>query len=308
MNSFLLFSIVSSFVVLANCHAILRVPTAFNTNPSKTSPCGGGATSVAVDAAWKIGSTVQITWEVVASDGVGLVSVSFDTTGTQTFPGATTIPLVVAPAIGYFNMTFTVPQLTCNGPNATCTAQFSSSSAWFSCTTVQLTVNAPPIIVTTPTCALVNGLSFCNQLNGQYVLVPYGQTALAVDQSTATAFTATLYNPNVFTTPNSTICSNAYQNFLCHNDLPYCGGPAAACQSVCNLALQVCGISASHIGLYNCASGPVSCCQNNTYSCNPTSASTPLNSIPNLHSGGVVGSSSVLIASLMLVLFALWML
>jgi len=311
MNSFLLLTIISSLIVLANSHAVLDNPKPFNPNPSKTSPCGGGTTSTLAEAAWQVGTVVQITWQVVATDGEGTVALAFDVNGAQTFNAANAIQLGNAPLVGFYNFTFTVPQLTCAGPNGLCTAQFASSSAWFSCTSVQLTAVPPPPINTNPTCQLVNGLTYCTQLNGQYALIPYGQTAVATDQNLVPVLAATLYNPNVFTTPNATGCNAAYQNFLCHNAMPYCGGIAAACQTVCNNALQLCGISASHIGLYNCAAGPASCCQNNTLPCAATGGVTSPSTaytIPNVYSGPKPASASSVLVSMMYLLFALWLL
>jgi len=307
-------TIVCSFIVFANSHAILRVPIPYVTIPSKTSPCAGGVTSTLASVAWQTGTKVNVTWQVVAADGVGTVSVNFDTAGGQTFVAGNAVQIGNAPAIAFYNFTFTVPALTC--PNGLCTAQFASSSAWFSCTSVQLTTVVPPPINTSPVCAQVNNLNYCSQLNGQAVLVPYGQTAASTDANAASTFTSTLYNPNVFTTPNATGCAAAYQNFLCHNGLPYCGGAAFACQTVCNTALQLCGISASHIGLYNCAAGPLGCCQNGTV-CQQTNSANPTGyTIPNVYSGPLatsavpakIGSASSVAFSMLLLLCALWML
>jgi len=297
--------VLCSLAILANSHAVLKVPIPFSANPSKTSPCGGGATAAVASANWQVGSVVSITWQVVAADGAGPLSAIFDVAGTQSFTAAP-IALGNPQVVGIYKYNISVPNLTCGGPNKLCTVQF-SANGWFSCTSVSLVTTPPVPVDTNPTCQLVNGLSFCSELNGQFVLVPFGQTAAATDASVAATFPVTLYNPNVFATPNSTACANAYHTFLCHNTLPYCGGAAFACKSVCNSAIQLCGITPSHLALYNCDAGPVSCCQNNTQACNPTSqvvqptipVGTSVIPIPK------VGLASSVVASFLLVILAM---
>jgi len=256
-------------------HAIVRNPMGWNTNPSTTSPCGAGTAPTSPDAIWKIGSTVIILWQVVAADGVGEVTMTFDPTGQQNFVGApvTLIQNIGAPnAVAFFNLTSVIPSTTCTGPNSMCTVQFKTSSNWFSCTSVQLVAVNPPPVNTNPTCEVATGLAFCSELNGQFVSVPHGQTPATVDSEVSATYPANLYNPNVFTNGNSSACAAAYKTFLCHNSLPYCG-TAAACQTLCYNAINTCKVTPAELGLYPCASGPISCCQNGTLPCNNPSIS-----------------------------------
>jgi len=263
---FLLFSFL--FISIQG-HAILRVPLGWNTNPSKTSPCGAGVQPTVPDAIWKVGTTVTITWQVVASDGSGAVTVTFDPTGQMNFVGApqSLISTIgTAPMVGTFNFSLTIPSVTCTGPDNMCSVQFMSSSAWFSCTSVQLVTTPPPPVITTPTCEIATGMKFCTQLNNQFVLVPHGQTAAGVDSEVSSTYSANVINPNVFTFGNSSACGPAYKNFLCSQTLPYCG-TQGACQAICNYALQTCGLTQKEADLYNCGLGPISCCQNGTLPC-----------------------------------------
>jgi len=256
----------SALYISGEAHAVLKIPQPWTTNPSKASPCGGAATLAAPSAAWKIGSTVNVTWQVIAGDGAGTVNIIFDANAAQNFVQSSAIQIGNAPNVGTFLFSFTVPQVTCNGANGVCSIQVASSSSWFSCSTVQLTQNnPPPVIPPAPACTLVKGLTFCSELNGQYVMVPPGQTPADVDTQTQQTFTANFANPKVFSS-NSTDCATAYKTFLCHNDLPYCPS-TAACQTLCGNALTLCEITTAHAGLYNCATGPQSCCQNNTNTC-----------------------------------------
>jgi len=286
----------SALYISGEAHAILKVPQPWSANPSKASPCGGAATIASPAAAWKIGSTVNITWQVIASDGSGTVNVIFDTTAKQAFQ-STAIQIGTAPQVGTYTFALTVPQITCGGTNGVCSVQVASSSSWFSCTTVELAQNnPPPVVPPTPTCTLVKGLTYCTELNGQYVMVPPGQTPADVDTQTQATFNANFANPKVFSS-NSTDCATAYKSFLCHNDFPYCPS-TGACQTLCGNALTLCQITTAHAGLYNCATGPTSCCQNNTNTCTPPSTAVfPLptsNGIPTNNGGNpTYGGASV---------------
>jgi len=265
----------SALYISGEAHAILRIPQPWAANPSKTSPCGGANTLATPDAAWKIGSVVNITWQVIAADGVGTVNIAYDTAAAQNFQTSTST-IGNAPAVGTYVFQYTVPNVNCN--NGICTAQLASSSSWFSCTTVQLTQNnPPPVIPPVPVCSLVNGLTFCAELNGQFVMVPPGQTPAEVDTQTHNTFNANFANPKVFSS-NSSACAAAYKTFLCHNDLPYCPSNAA-CQTLCGNALAACQITTEHAALYNCATGPQSCCQNNTNTCTPPATYGPTSQV-----------------------------
>jgi len=89
----------SALYISGEAHAILRFPVPWIGNPSKASPCGGANTLTAPAAAWKIGSTVNVTWQVIAGDGVGTVNITFDTTGAQAFQQGISVQIGSAPAL-----------------------------------------------------------------------------------------------------------------------------------------------------------------------------------------------------------------
>jgi len=89
----------------------------------------------------------------------------------------------------------------------------------------------------------------------------------AVDQQVATTFNQTLFNPNVFSTPNNPLCQQIFTKFFCGLTWPLCDKAPPGCITDCNKVAQQCGLLSTHFGLYNCstyteligdASGPCS--------------------------------------------------
>jgi len=118
-------------------HAILRVPTAWNTAESTTSPCGGSPFQITPDAVWTVGTQQQIVWDVTIGDGVGPVTAAIDPAGGTNF----SVPVLQngpSTTTGDHNFTVTVPNVQCTGVNNVCVMQVKSSSNWFSCTSLQV--------------------------------------------------------------------------------------------------------------------------------------------------------------------------
>jgi len=247
---------VSGLCSLVFGHAKLNVPVAWNAQPSKASPCGGGPQPTDTGTSFTIGGSTNIIWQVVAGDGVGAVSLSVDPTGGTTF--ANPVVIGTPTAVGTFTYPYTVPSVTCTGTGALCSIQVASSSGWFACSTVRFVQAGTPPPPPGVNCKVASGLTFCSFLNGHNIEIQPGTDIVALDQTLATTYTTTLYNPNVFSTPNNTICQTDYKTFLCHEQFPYCG-QTAACQSSCYDAIGKCGITTSHRGLYDCTQGPISC-------------------------------------------------
>jgi len=238
-------------------HAKLNVPPAWNPQPSKASPCGGGPQPTDTATTFTVGTTESITWQVVAGDGVGAVTLSVDPAAGTNF--ANGVVIGTPTAVGTYTYPYTVPSVTCTGANGLCNIQVASSSGWFACSTVRfdqpgVPVPPPP----TPSCQAVSGLTFCTMINGHSIEVEPGTDPLSLDKALAVTYTATLYNANVFSNPNTTLCQTDYKNYLCHSQFPWCG-QTAACQPSCYDAIGNCGITTSHRGLYDCTQGPITC-------------------------------------------------
>jgi len=251
--------LLACFFACALGHAKLVTPLAWNANPSKTSPCGGGTAPTVEAASWDQGSTQTVTWTVVAGDGAGQLNLYFDPAGTTTFTGAA-IPLGAPANVGTYEYTFTVPTtLVCTGPGSLCTAQVNSSSGWFACSSVKiLAANTPPVPPPPPVCTIPTELVFCLSRNRHNIQIPAGQKPNAVDKSISGTYAQNVKNVNVFANGNDTACQNAYKEFLCSSGLPACG-TTTACKSLCRDALQTCGIQPSHADLYKCDDGPDDC-------------------------------------------------
>jgi len=251
--------LVTCIVACALGHAKLVSPLAWNANPSKASPCGGGAAPTVEAETWDQGSQQTITWTVVAGDGAGQVNLYFDTAGTTTFTGAA-IPLGAPSSVGTYQYTFTVPNVVCTGqPGGLCTAQVNSSSGWFACSTVKiLAANTPPVPPPPPVCTTPTELVFCLQRNRHNVQIPAGQKPNAVDKAISSTYAQNVHNVNVFANGNDTACQDAYKDYLCHAGLPACGA-TTACKPLCRDAMQICGIQPSHADLYKCDQGPEDC-------------------------------------------------
>jgi len=244
-------------------HAKLNTPAAWNPQPSKAAPCGGAAQLTDTVTSWEIGGRSTVAWQVVAGDGVGAVSAIIDPTGGTTFTG-TPISLGTASVVGPATFTFTVPDTTCTGTSSDptkgpiCTVQIKSDSGWVACATVRVSGTFVPPPPKGVNCQVVEGLQYCTEQNGVNVEVAPGSVPANTDATVRETFLTTLYNPNVFSAPNTTRCATAYKNYLCKNAFPYCG-QEAACQPACYDAIGICKITDSHRGLYDCTQGVVKC-------------------------------------------------
>jgi len=268
-SSLELFFIIILFGYVYN-HAVLTNPLPWNPQPSKTAPCGGGVQSTSPVANWKIGATITLVWQVIAGDGVGPVTLQFDTSG-KTTNFSVNAPLTgpTPTTTGTFIFTFSAPNIACTGTGSTCTLNIFSSSNWFSCATVQFSTNGGA--VTGPlTCIVPLTLSFCSMVNNKQVFIQGSTTTANInanDQQVALTYNQTLFNPNVFSNPTNPLCQQIYQKFFCGLTWPLCNKAAPGCITDCNAVVQQCGLLSTHFGLYNCstfteligdASGPCS--------------------------------------------------
>jgi len=241
-------------------HAKLDIPdNAWNTQPSKVSPCGWGPQPTTSNTVWVAGTTVPIVWQIVAADGEGPATLTVDPAGGTNFSGKGTVIVTPTAVITYY-FNYTVPlTLVCTGPNQLCTIQVASSSGWFACASVFVQAPTAPPAPTVPasSCQIASNLVFCAQLNGHNVVIPTGVSPSALDGTVSETYYANLYNPLVFSTPNATGCHSSYQQLVCADQFPFCG-QTTACQSICNTAVSECGLTVAEKGLYVC-NGPISC-------------------------------------------------
>jgi len=249
---------------------------------------------------WIAGTVVNITWQIVAADGEGTVTLSLDPTGNTTFKNGVVIGTTTSVIV--YNFTYTVPANTvCTGPGKLCTIQVASSSNWFACASVLVTPAGipPPPTVPVSSCVLATGLNFCSALNGHYVVVPTGVDPVALDATVASTYTANLYNPNVFTTPNATGCAANYKALVCGDQFPFCT-QSTVCQATCNAAISACTLTVAEKNLYDCAQGPISCLDPNQAGTN-TAAPGPTGNTVNTPTGTALvttpGASNVLFVS-----------
>jgi len=246
-------------------HAVSIVPPAWNPNPSTTNPCGAGQNTNSPVATWTQNTQASITWQVVAADGAGPVSMIIDTTGAQNFAGTTAVkvPLVGATpgAVGTFQFTAAIPAVTCTGPKSTCTVQLATTN-WFSCATVSIVnpnSNATAAPTVAPNCYLASGLTFCTWMNGQYVTLPAGSISpITMDWNVQDTYNLYLGKPNVFQTPNGAGCLGWYKKFLCGLNFQPCGANygKGGCYQGCVNTNSFCTVDPSHITLYNCTNYP----------------------------------------------------
>jgi len=246
-----------------SAHAVSIMPPAWNPNPSTTAPCGNGANPQATSINWNIGTTQTITWQVLALDGAGAVTVLIDTTGGQTFTQGTspsmTLTGTIPPGVGTYNFTSTVPNVKCTGTGGTCTLQLKSSSGWYSCATVAIVdPNNPPATkapTLPPNCQPAFGLTFCTMMNGQNVYLPNGQiSAISLDHAVNSAYTQYLANPKVFHNPYDTNCQGWFKKFICGLNFQPCGAAygTGGCQQACLNTNSFCQVDNSHLTLYQC--------------------------------------------------------
>lgn len=277
-----------SLVALANGHAILNQPAAWNTQPSTRAPCGGATAAgrTPIQLAVAAGGTLNLDWQVVAGDGAGPVTVSIDPNGGTNFAVQARVTSAnTNAAVGRYKIAATVPAGTVCGQTG-CTLQVKSSSNWYSCSSINLqaaptqqptpkpTTPAPteqtvtqqptanpteptpkptrvPTRVPTPLpklCLTASNLNFCDMLNGKSVLAESNQQMALNDQLAANAFADDTANPKVFLLTTDT-CKTNYKNVLCNKYLPGCTS-STTCKGNCQRT-NAC-MDPSHAGLLNC--------------------------------------------------------
>lgn len=254
-------------LVAVHGHAVLRDPIPFNTNPTTTRFCGVNPITDNMkstpQAIWQVGTTVTITWQVVAGDGAGPVIGGLDTKGGTNFSTPLWNGGFTTTSTGTFKQSFTVPPVSCTAPNF-CTFGI-SSSGWYSCSTVSV-VNAavprqPP---TAPQCKAISGrTSFCGATGS--VLVSNGADPDDVDAELASVYSANLGNNKVFNgAVTSSACTSSYKTLLCSVSLTPCDPATSqaitateACHGQCQQTMDDCGIVQAHIDLYPCSTYPL---------------------------------------------------
>lgn len=239
----------------ALAHSVLSSPAPWNSNPSKTNPCGGG-TPTAVTATYQKGSQITITWRVIAGDGTGPISANIDLAGDTNFN--TPLTVTGSGANPTTTGTFTAQVQLPDAVSSKATLQIKSSSNWYSCASIALSATAPAP-TTTPssggTCIQLTGLTFCSDLNGVNVQpLAAGKSATSVDSELRATHENYLANPNVFQ-PQSSACSETYRKLLCAQAFVRCGATNTdACATTCRLSNHLCNLQDSHADLYPCDS------------------------------------------------------
>jgi len=251
-------------------HAVLKTPTPYNANPSKTAPCGLAGTfpTLTSQATWLVGDTVTIVWQMIAGDGNGLVTVVADPNGGTDFSAANAKPITTFNTndVKTYTQSFVVPDISCAASkDGLCTIQFATATNWFSCTRVNITAcpgcPAPP--PPAPKCTTATGLAFCvgtNQRNNRAVLIPEGQSPVVIDAELSATFNSYLNNTNVFTNGKDATCRTDYKTFLCNSQLPLCPGSGeaysqvSACRAQCRQTMKECQLTELHAALYDCDS------------------------------------------------------
>lgn len=268
--------LICALVACALGHGVMTIPTPLNTNPTTQNPCGVANLPQApvASATWAIGQTVTAGWHLIAGDGGTTVTGVFDPTGTEVFTTAnaqlvTGFDGLATPSLGFYNQTFTVPNVDCSAaPGKVCLFRMASNTGWNSCTYVNVTncPECPPPPPPTPKCTQVadNTLSFCfgtQDLNKQVYILPT-DSATDIQANLKQVFYANLNNTNVFLNGNDTACRQAYLTFLCALDLPPCPGSndpiavGSACKTMCQTAMDECQLNPKHEALYDCTALP----------------------------------------------------
>jgi hypothetical protein len=260
-------AVLLAFVASIYAHSISRIPPAWNPNPSKTAQCGGGRPGPVVMNLY-VGQTQDFTWEVVAGDGAGAVTIRLDPSG-GSFVGGNFATLertdnIVPQGVGTFKFSAKVPDVTCTGTDGTCTLQMFSTSNWYSCATVKVIRSTNGTGTTTQptlptTCNVASGLKFCTWMNGQNVVVPPGQISpLTLDWAVQNAYNSYLQNTLVFKNPNHPQCAGWFQKLICGLNFQPCtaGGLPGGCNQACLNTNAYCETTDVHLSLYNCTKFP----------------------------------------------------
>lgn len=262
-------------------HGVMIIPTPLNTNPTTAQPCGvtGPSSNPVATAVWGIGQQVTVEWRLIATDGGTTVSGIFDPTGTMNYAQSNTalntaFNDLATPSLGFYNKTFTVPNVDCSGAkNGLCVFRLVSNTNWNSCTYVNVTdcSECPPPPPPAPKCTATTdgtmGFCFGTQQDVQVYILP-AQSPTQVQDDIKQVYTANLNNTNVFLNGNDSTCRTAYRTFLCALDLPPCPGSGqsyavgSACKSMCQQAMDACELNPKHEALYDCTALPD--CQGDT--------------------------------------------
>jgi len=276
----LLFGLLVVLVVSVHGHAVLKVPVPMNPNPTTQQPCGVAAITSsmqnAATAEWSAGSEIQITWNLIASDGGGTVSGAFDPNGGTNFSvkawnTSGTTQYDTSGSNKIYTFTFTVPSaLDCsNSPSGLCTFQVHSPN-WFSCAMVSIIPkncdNCKEAKVAPHTCVSVDAgdAPLCPNVTSSYLI--QGTNPADVNLQASSAYKANLASPLVFGpgANTSTQCLSLYKTLVCSVYFPPCNttttGPAIAgqvCHSQCQQTMDACGVQEAHINLYPCSQYPL---------------------------------------------------
>jgi len=250
-----------SAVTLVAGHAVLTAPSAWNPQPSKTSPCGAGKAFTAAAATYSAGQTITLTWKVIAGDGTGPVTVSIDQAGGTNFVTVATATTSIT-TTGTFSLSITLPTpLACTAANGLCTLQAKSSSGWYSCTSFALP-GASPVASSTgaagPTCTTAPTLKFCTQVSGKsidYSANPQldADSIADWDATVNSTYVQNIGSKLVFTHQHNDACLAGYKAFLCASEFPLCGTVSSGtCASSCAQVDTLCGVNATHAALFVC--------------------------------------------------------
>lgn len=250
-------------------HAVLITPPAMNSNPTTLQVCGVTTTpdaTTSVPALWKVGSTVTVSWRLVAGDGGNAVDAFLSLNGGALKTDSNfTVTLTKGAAIGTqtgvnYDVSFVVPDVKCN---PLCTFRVNSNTNWNSCAYVNITkcADCPPPPPPQPKCTTVTApLDFCKSKNGQRVLINQGSSAAAANAEAKNAMTAYLANPLVFFNGASQVCKDLFSEFICGVNLPPCAGSeggvavGTVCRTQCKkvMAPTACNLTEYHKSLYDC--------------------------------------------------------
>lgn len=255
--------VLCALVASALGHAVLRSPTPWNTQPSKTANCGGGTAPGSPSNSWYIGAGNTISWQVIAGDGAGPITVTITPGDQNSFATQGTVLLAdyPSPGVGSVTADIVVPaNITC--PARGCYVQVRSSSAWYSCSSVELLPAGTPIPPKPRQCLTANGLQYCTMLNSRKVGVAVGITATDLPKyelSTASTFyQSVINNPNVIINGAEKKCQDALKTYACLDAFPACG-ETRICSFWCNNLATNCQINATHAALFDCTDAPNTC-------------------------------------------------
>jgi len=205
-----------------------------------------------------IGNTVTFVWYVLAGDGVGAVTAAIDPTGGTNFNVPLPLTGPIPGTVGSYTFSATVPSVTCTGASTDgsklCSIQFQSTSAWYSCTSVEILTTGTQTVSIPKKCVYPSVLKFCDMINGQNVLIPdVGQDLAAYDVTLKNNFYATLYNPAVFNSPNTSACGDYFKKLYCGINYPLCSAPNdGGCGQTCEAINLKCGVTELHKPLFEC--------------------------------------------------------